>query len=208
MRQGYRLVVGGVVALGLLLASACGAPPEAVENSGAMGTAAEAVLVRCIADSGQLACSDAAHLDTCTVESTPLPSPDPLAASGLTHCSDPVWLTEPSYLLPGARPVLLWTCDPPAPGAFVPSTLWPDGWNGQPVGVYGMVKGQDGKRPSCGHGTDASNMCEMNGLNSDCYPEPLPGQVAVAMWVSPPCLHMPCPAGPRPSSCRGLCRTT
>jgi hypothetical protein len=200
--------------LGLILASACGAPPEGAEHREATGTAAQAIKQHCFKDgSGELVCyggEDPPQRDTCTIEYTPLPSPDPLAAAGLTHCGIGEWLTEPAVgEAVGCQPVLLWTCDPPAPGVVVPSTIWPEGWKGQATWAYGMVKGHDGAHPSCTSdvGTDALNMCEIDALNSDCYGEPEAGQVVVAMWVGPSSCGRPFCPNPNPSSCRGLCRT-
>jgi hypothetical protein len=95
--------------------------------------------------------------------------------------------------------VLLWTCDPPAVGAtvVVPTTVLLDD---RDIPMYGMVKGITGRDPLCTSNTTdpVSNLCEIDGIHSDCYPEPHAGQIVVTAWPH---------AGAHPSGCSGLCRT-
>jgi hypothetical protein len=93
----------------------------------------------------------------------------------------------------------VWTCDAAASGVVLPQTIWPDGWNGHGVEVYGYEMGVDGRYPLCS--TDVAGVpqvCQMRSLNSDCYRDPQAGQIVVAMFVPM--------KGYNPNGCRGLCR--
>jgi hypothetical protein len=211
-RGGARFIVALAVVGGAVLVGACGSAPQ--ESTQSRDDALQ--MMTCPAgyapsceydpDAKMTVCDCVAvqvESDTCSPDTRPPPSPNPLLGHG---CS-----TVPTDVLPtaygGQGGVTVWQCDsaPTIPGW----KIYGDKYTNGVMTAFEIVEiwhRQVTQYPACNQlelaGSQASGDCSYSSLRSSCYADPPYGKILVVEWYY---LGKPRDGG---NGCNGLCSAT